>query len=254
MPVRLRRSALNSASLTIFSSLLVLTFVLSVPARAQKMKRRGTTAAGPRFAVVVDERLSALRDAPGFAGVPARRLGRGRAVQLTGARRAADGATFVRVTVTSRTSGWVQSESLASPARAGDDGRLMQLVRGSEGFDRVERARIFLDIFPRSQHRPAVLLLLAEAAEAAASRLSRDASRRLDAREMEAGGAPAHTYFLNFNGLDRYRRQGINFTFDRASRQYAYDGAAWREIVAHHPRSPEAQAARRRLDRASAPR
>ncbi|HLL74732.1 MAG TPA: hypothetical protein VK421_05665, partial [Pyrinomonadaceae bacterium] len=233
MPVRLRRSTLVSTSLAIFASLLISTFLLAAPARAQK-KRRGAT--GPRFAVVVDERLSALRDAPGFAGALMQRLGRGRAVQLTGARRASDGAAFVQVAVSSRTSGWVQSESLASPARPGDDERLLRLVRGSEDFDRVERARIFLDTYARSPLRPAALLLLAEAAEAAAVRLSRDASRRLDAREMEAGGAPAHTYFLNYNGLDRYRRQGVNFTFDRATKQYAYDGAAWREIAARHPR------------------
>jgi hypothetical protein len=246
MPVRLRRSSPAPTSLTTFAALLVLAFALAAPAPAQK-KRRGAAAPGPRFAVVVDERLSALRDAPGFAGAPVRRLGRGRAVHLTGARRVSEGATFVQVAVTRRTRGWVQSESLASPARAGDDERLLRLARGSEAFDRVERARIFLDTFPRSPLRPGALLLLAEAAEAAASRLSRDAARRLDAREMEAGGAPAHTYFLNFNGLDRYRRQGLNFNFDRASNRYAYDGAAWREIITRHPRSPEAAAARQRL-------
>lgn len=253
MPVRLRRSTLAPASLAVFASILVSAFLLAAPAMAQK-KRRAASGAGPRFAVVVDERLSALRDAPGFAGVPAQRLGRGRAVQLTGARREADGATFVQVAVTRRTRGWVQSESLASPARAGDDGRLLRLVRGSAGFDRVERAGIFLEAFARSPLRPAALALLAESAEEAAERLSRDAPRRLDAREVEAGGAPAHTYFLNFNGLDRYRRQGVNFTFDRATKRYSYDGAAWREIAARHPRSPEAEEARRRLSRPSATR
>lgn len=251
MPVRLRRSTLVSTSLTIFVSITALTFVLAAPARAQK-KRRGATASGPRAAVVVDERLSALRDAPGFAGALVQRLGRGRAVQLTGARRESDGATFVQVAVTRRTRGWVQAESLASPARTGDDERVLRLVRGSVDFDRVERARIFLDAFARSPLRPAALLLLAESAEAAASRLTREASRRLDAREMEAGGAPAHTYFLNFNGLDRFRRQGVNFTFDRTTKQYAYDGAAWREIVGRHPRSAEAATARERLARLAA--
>ena len=246
MPVRLRRSTLVSASLTLIASILVATFALAAPARAQK-KRRGPSAAGPRAAVVVDERLSALRDAPGFGGPLLQRLGRGRAVQLTGARREADGAAFVQVAVTRRTRGWVQAESLASPARAGDDERLLRLLRGSEDFDRVERARIFLDAFPRSPLRPAVLLLLAESAEAAAARLSRDAARRLDAREMEAGGAPAHSYFLNYNGLDRYSRQGVAFVFDRASRQYAYDGACWREILRRHPQSLEAAQARARL-------
>ncbi|HEY9286328.1 MAG TPA: hypothetical protein VIP46_22945, partial [Pyrinomonadaceae bacterium] len=57
----------------------------------------------------------------------------------------------------------------------------------------------------------------------------------------------AHSYFLNFNGLDRYSRQGVNFTFDRAGRRYAYDGACWREILRRHPRSLEAAQARARL-------
>lgn len=244
MPVRLRRSTPVSTSLTLVASIL---FSTCVPGAHAQKKRRGASASGPRPAVVVDERLSALRDAPGFAGALLQRLGRGRAVQLTGARREADGAAFVQVAVTRRTRGWVQSESLSAPARAGDDERLLRLLRGSEDFDRIERARIFLDTFPRSPLRPAALLLLAEAAEAAAARLSRDAARRLDAREMEAGGAPAHSYFLNFNGLDRYRRQGVNFTFDRAGRQYAYDGACWREILRRHPQSPEAARARARL-------
>jgi hypothetical protein len=251
MPVRLRRRALVSTQLTLIASLLLSTLVFVAPGLAQK-RRRGANASGPRSAVVIDERLSALRDAPGFDAAPVRRLGRGRAVQLTGARRAADGATFVQVAVTSRTRGWVQSESLASPARAGDDERLLRLARGSEGFDRIERARILLETFPRSPLRAAALALLAEAAESAAARLTRAASRRLDAREMEANGAPAHTYFQNFNGLDRYRRQGVNFNFDRAARQYRYDGAAWREIVARHPRSPEAEQARERLARLGA--
>ena len=166
---------------------------------------------------------------------------------MTGARRAADGATFVQVAVTRRTRGWVQSESLAAPARAGDDERLLRLLRGSEDFDRIERARIFLDTFPRSPLRPAVLALLGEAAEAAAERLSRDSARRLDAREMEAGGAPLHSYYLNFNGLDRYRRNGVAFAFDRARRRFHYDGASWREILRHHPQTPEAARARARL-------
>jgi uncharacterized protein (DUF3084 family) len=57
----------------------------------------------------------------------------------------------------------------------------------------------------------------------------------------------------NQNGLDRYRRQGITFIFDRATRQFHYDGASWREIVRRYPRSPEAAEAQKRLDALSAP-
>jgi hypothetical protein len=200
-------------------------------------------------AVVVDERLAPLRDAPTLSGNLLQRLGRGRYVSVTGERRSREGLTFLRVAVTSRTSGWVQSEAVVRPSRAGEDARLLRLIKGSEEFDRLARARIFLEAFPRSNLRPAVLLLFGDAAEAAASRLTREAARRLDAREMEAGGAPVPSYFQNYSGLDRWRRQGVVFDFDAAAKQFHYDGATWREILRRHPRSPEAVEARARLQR-----
>jgi hypothetical protein len=226
-------------------ALLIVAFLLYAPPHAQSKKRRPP--AGGRVAIVVDERLAALREAPDFSANIVQRLGRGRAVSVRGAKASGGGVTFYRVGVTSRTLGWVQGEALASPARAGDDERLLRLIGGSEGYDRVERAAIFLETFPRSPLRPAALLLLGEAADDAARTLTREAARRLDAREMAAGGAPPHTYFLNYSGLDRYRRHGVVFTFDGATKQFHYDGAAWREIVRRHPRSPEAGRARARL-------
>jgi hypothetical protein len=221
--------------------------LLSFTPQANAQKRRRAPVVG-RAAVVVDERLSALRDAPSLSADVSRRIGRGRVVSVAGVRESADGLTFYRVFVTRRTGGWLQADAVVSPARSGDDARLLRLVRGSGDFDRVERARIFLETFPRSPLRPAVLLLLGGAAEEAAARLTRDAARRLDAAEMEAGGAPLKSYYLNFNGLDRYRRQGVSFTFDAPAKQFRYDGAAWREILRRHPRSPEAEEARKRLD------
>jgi hypothetical protein len=225
-----------------------LTFALAsaAPAVCAKGGRRATAAGGA--AVVVDERLAALRDAPALSANLLQRLGRGRYVAVTGERRTREGLLFLRVSVTSRTSGWVQSEAVARPSRAGEDARLLRLVRGSEEFDRLARARIFLEAFPRSALRPAALLLYGDAAASAAARLTREAARRLDAREMEAGGAPLASYFLNYSGLDRYRRQGVVFDFDPAAGQYRYDGAAFREILRRHPRSPEAAEARKRLE------
>jgi hypothetical protein len=136
---------------------------------------------------------------------------------------------------------------VVSLARKEDEARLLRLIRSSQDFDRLARARIFLDVFPRSPLRPEVLMLLGDEAEKSAARLSRDAARRLDEKEMSAGGAPVFSYFLNFNGLDRYRRQGVAFVFDRAAKQFHYDGAAWREVLRRHPRSPEAAEARKRL-------
>jgi hypothetical protein len=221
--------------------------VLQADAHAQRKRRPPAALVGGQHAVVIDERLAALRDAPRPTANLLQRLGRGRAVAVTGARRGADGLNFYRVAVTRRTHGWLQAEAVASPARAGDDEKLLRLIHGSEDFDRIARARIFLDHFPRSPLRPAVLLLFGDEAEQAAAKLSRDAVRRLDEREMAAGGAPLESYFLNFNELDRYNKQGITYVFERAAKRFRYDGTAWREIVRRHPRSPEAVEARRRL-------
>jgi hypothetical protein len=245
MPQLLKNPIAFSKILCVVFSLLASQLFFFTHEAAARSRRAKTP--GGRTAVVVDERLSALRDAPDLSAPLLRRIGRGRSVAVTGARRASDGVTFYRVAVTRRTSGWMQSDALVTSGRAGDDERLLRLIRGSEEFDRIERARLFLDLFPSSRLRPAVLLLYADAAAQAAVRLTRDAARRLDDAEMRASDAPPHSYFLNFNGLDRYNRNGVRFVFDRATRQFDYDGAAWREIVRRHARSPEAAEARERL-------
>ncbi len=214
---------------------------------AHPQRKRRAPAVGGQHAVVIDERLAALRDAPQLTANLLQRLSRGREVSITGARRGADGLNFYRVAVTRRTRGWLQAEAVAAPARAGDDEKLLRLIRGSEEFDRIARARIFLDNFPRSALRPAVLLLFGDEAEEAAAKLSRDAVRRLDEREMAAGGAPLESYFLNFNELDRFNRVGIRFVFDRQTKTFHYNGESWREILRRYPRSPEAVEGRRRL-------
>ena len=207
---------------------------------------------GGRVAVVVDERLSALRATPELSGKLLRRLGRGALVAVKAEKRSRDGVVFYRVNVTTRTSGWIQRDAVASPSRAGDDARLLRLIKGSEDFDRIARARIFLDNFTGSELRPEVLLIYAQAAEDIAGRLSREAMRRLDEKEMDAGGAPLFTYFLNYNGLDRYNRQGVTFVFDAREKTLRYDGEGWQELVHRYPRSPEAAEARKRLESRSA--
>ena len=207
---------------------------------------------GGQRAIVVDERLAALRDAPELSANLLQRMSRGRMVAIRATRRSADGVTFYRVAVTKRTGGWIQSEAVVSLGRSRDDERLLRLIQSSDEFDLIVRARIFLDVFQKSPLRPTVLMLYGEAAEKAAVRLSREATRRLDEKEMAAGGAPVFSYFLNYSGLDRYRRQGIVFVFERATKRFHYDGASWREILRRYPRSPEAEAARKRLDALSA--
>jgi hypothetical protein len=92
------------------------------------------------------------------------------------------------------------------------------------------------------------LLVLGAAAEDAARKLSNEGARRLDEDEMKANRATAFSYFMNFNGLDRYRRIGIDFVFDDVKKQYHYDGKTWRELVRRFPRSEEAVEGRMRLD------
>jgi hypothetical protein len=200
-----------------------------------------------RSAIVVDERLAVLRSAPQVSAPLLKRLSRGRNVTVIESRRSRDGLVFLRVAVTRRTRGWIQHEALISPDRKGDDARLLSLINASTDFDRIARARIFLDAFPHSALRPRVLVIFADEAEKTAAKISREAVRRLDATEMKATGAPIASYFLNYSGLDRYRRQGIVLTFDEASRQFHYEGAAWRELLRRYPATKEAMAVRGRV-------
>jgi len=200
--------------------------------------------AGGRVGVVVEERLAALRATPQLNGKLVRRLGRGRMVAIRSAKTTSDGVTFLLVNVTSRTHGWIQREAVASPARTGDDQRLMRLIEDSQGFDRIARARIFLDYFTRSPLRPDVLLLIGDTAEELAAQLSTDATRRL---KDDSGDAPEFSYYLNYTALDRYNRQGVKFTFDKSTKRFHYDGAAWRELIRRYPKSSQVVEARKRL-------
>jgi hypothetical protein len=211
------------------------------PAEAAQQRKPPT---GGRLAIVVDERLAALRSTPELTGRLVRRLSRGRLVAIRSARTSRDGIVFFLVNVTTRTHGWIQREAVVSPAKPGDDQRLARLITTSDGFDRIARARIFLDYFPRSALRAEVLLLISDAAEAAAEKLSRDATRRLN---PATGDAPEFSYFLNYTGLDRYNRLNIGFVFDQTNRRFHYDGAALRELLRRYPTSQQAAEARRRL-------
>jgi hypothetical protein len=142
----------------------------------------------------------------------------------------------------------MQRDAVVSHTRTGDDARLLRLIKASEDFDLVVRARIFLDYYRLSPLRPEVLLIYSLAAEEMAAHLSDEARRRLNQSEMSAGGAPLFSYFLNYSGLDRYNRQGITFVFDHSQRMFRYDGEGWRELVHRYPNSPQAVEARKRLE------
>lgn len=234
---------LKSPARFVSFTILLGVFSLAVTASAQKPR----VPPGGHLAVVADERLAALRSTPDPRGRLLRRLSRGRFVSIRGSSRSRDGLVFYQVFVTRRTSGWLQSDAVVSSWRAGDDDRLVRLLDGADEFDRVARAKIFLDLFARSPLRPKVLMIYGDAAEEAANKLSREAERRFERRELPSAGAPEFSYYLNFSSLDRYNRQGIVFTFDRSAKKFHYEGWAWREVLRRHPNSAEASAAQQRL-------
>lgn len=197
-------------------------------------------------AVVVDERLAVLRVAPGFSSKIVQRMRRGRNVTIFDSKQA-DGATFYRIAAAPN-SGWVQAEAVVGKSRTGDDARLAKLAQSSKGFDQIERGAIFLETFRDSSLRPAILLLVGDLMEETALKLSADATRQFDRREMAATGAPLHTFYLNYTSLDRYRRLDMNFLFNSNTKLFHYDGANWREIVKKFPSSAEAAEAQKRLD------
>ena len=207
---------------------------------------------GGRIAVVVDARLAALRAAPNPSANLLRRLGRGRFVSIRGSQRTADGLLYHRVAINRRTSGWIQNEAVVASWHPNDDERLLHLITGPDEFERAARAKIFLDTFPRSPLRPTVLLLYSQAAEEAAEQLTRSAQRQFTRNEVPENGAPLFSYFLNFNGLDRYNRQSVKFVFDESTKTFHYDGAALREIIRRYPQSKEAEGARKLLEKIDA--
>src|SRR6267378_3231974 len=101
------------------TSILLLVLILFSTSDGLAQKRR--VPPGGHLAVVIDERLAALRSAPDLRAKLLSRLSRGRLVAIRGATRSRDHVTFLRVAVTRRTSGWVQAEAVIAPWRADDD-------------------------------------------------------------------------------------------------------------------------------------
>jgi hypothetical protein len=215
--------------------------------KAKSATKTQTPGIAGNYAVVIDENLAALRVRPSLFADTVQRMRRGRKVQIIDERQA-DGVTFYRISAPPNNFGWVQSEAIFGKFRRGDDERLARLVQASEGFDQLEIAGNFLEMYADSSLRPAILLLFGDLSEETAIRMSRDATRRLDRREMAASGAPLHSFYLNFVSLDRYRKLGIVFLFNSNTKNYHYEGASWREIIAKYPKSSEAVEARKRLD------
>jgi hypothetical protein len=234
--------------------LIFLVFLASVsPTQAQKKrilpskKPIPQTSANSNVAIVIDERLAVLRVQPSLYSDSIQRMRTGRILAISGVKQI-DGLTFYRVTVPPKNYGWVQAEAVIGKGKKGDDERLVRLVQASEGFEKIERAAVFLENFPASPLRPAMLLLLGDLAEEMALKLSRDATRQLDKNEMSASGAPLHSFYLNHSSLDRYRKLGIDFWFNSATKSYHYNGVTWREILTKFPKNNEAEEAKKRIE------
>lgn len=245
---------MNSPRLLFF---VVIFLVFSNSAAAQKRrfntkaKNNLTASQKPKEignnAMIIDESLSVLRLKPSLFADSIQRMRRGRRVRILEAKQS-DGVTFFRVAAPPNNFGWVQSDALFGSFRRGDDERLARLIQASSGFDQIELAVNFLELFPSSAFRPAILLLFGDLAEEAAVKLSRDATRRLDRSEMAASGAPMHSFYLNFVSLDRYRKLGVVFLFDTKTKTFHYDGTSWQEIISKFPVSKETSEARKRMD------
>jgi len=246
---------MNRSSFSLFL-LFITVVILSSPAAAQRRIRKpiqkiaAPTAAKTHetgaTAVVIDETLSVLRDKPSLFAEPIQRMRRGRKLVIKGVAEA-DGVKFYKVAAPPSSFGWVQADAVFGAFRPGDEERLARLVQAAEGFDQIEIAEEFFGLYPKSQFRAPILLLFGDLLEEVAAKLSKDSNNRLARREMAASGAPMHSYFLNFVSLDRYRKLGIVFLFNSATRSFHYDGASWREIVQKYATSSEAAEAQKRL-------
>ena len=201
-------------------------------------------------AMVVDETLSVLRMEPSLFSEPIHRMQRGRKVQIQAVAEA-DGVKFYKVAAPPTSFGWVQADAVFGKFRPGDEERFSKLVRATDGFDQIEMATQFFEMYPASKFKPTTLLLFGDLLEEVAAKLSKDANNRLRRPEMAASAAPMHSYFLNFVSLDRYRKLGIIFLFNADARAFHYDGTSWKEIVAKFPASPEAEEAKKRLQNLS---
>jgi hypothetical protein len=242
-------------------ALIVLGSVISLSAqrRATTVSSRPTSARAAKpasarsaeigqQAVVIDESLSVLRESPSLFAPIVHRIGRGKKVQILGVAQG-DGVKFYKVAAPPAATGWVQADAVFGKFRKEDEKRLAELIQALDGYDQIEAATEFFNLYPTSQFKPAILLLFGDLLEElAVSKLSKDANSRLKRNEMAASGAPMHSYYLNFVSLDRYRKLGITFLFNPTERRFHYDGSSWREIVAKFSAASEAVEAKKRLD------
>lgn len=238
--------------LLLLTMMIIFAFCISAVSQTKPRpttKPKATAVKSPEIgktAVVIDENLSVLRKEPSLYSEAVHRMSRGRVVMISGVAEA-DGVKFYKVAVPPKNWGWVQAEAVFGRFRPNDEQRLFELVKATDGFEKIEIMAEFFMLYPTSSLRPKMLLLYGDAIEEMAPSLSKAANSRLKKGEMEASGAPMHSHYLNFNMLDRYRKLGITYLFDTKMKQYHYDGASWVEITKKFPDSPEFAEASKRI-------
>lgn len=229
-----------------------LVFTLSIQAQKRRVSVSpknavSQTSGNMNIAVVIDSRLAILRKQPSLYSDSVQRMRNGRILTIS-ATKEVEGVTYYRVTLPPKNYGWVQAEAVIRKNKREDEERLIRLIQASKGFDKFERGAVYLENFPNSQLRPAILLLLGDLSEELTLKLSRDATRQFDRNEILASGASLQSFYLSHSSLDRYRKIGINFWFNSATKRFHYDGNYWREIVSKYPKSNEAEEAKKRLE------
>ncbi|MFN0124602.1 MAG: hypothetical protein ACKV2V_29220 [Blastocatellia bacterium] len=217
----------------ILTGMLFLFMIVSATAQTRKQPLPG------QRAIVIDDRLSAVREKPDVRAPIRQRLGRGRVIGVASA-----GARWHQVYVSRRTRGWILADAIARSGRAADAARLLQLIETiPDEFQRARLARMCATEFRHTATAPKALLLLGQAAAAAGERLTRDARRRMGDAGRDNARLPRREFMLSFAGLDRWNRAGITFSYDAAADRIVYDGAAYRDLQRHYPRSAEARQA-----------
>ncbi len=156
---------------------LLVVFATASFSNAQKVSASRKTGKVPQkgnTAIVIDDRLSVLREKPSLYSKPLKRLETGTRV-LVFEEESGDGVLFYKAADPTAVSGWIQSEAIVGTFRKNDDQRLVRLILGSNGFPQIERSAIFLRLYPDSNIRPTVLLLYGDLIEEHASAISKRA-------------------------------------------------------------------------------
>lgn len=223
------------------------------PQKPDQTKAESQTAKRVSFvkAVVIDDRFSALRREPSLQSEVIHRLRLGHTVYVIHQDNfETSHSAFCRIAASRRTRGWIYRTAIAVQGRAGEDQRIMKLIDGtSDGLDRIALCRILIERFGQSALVPRALLRMGEEGERAAETLTQRARKRITEAAAAGASSSLRDFYLNDSTLDRYSKLRIVFEFNEQTREYIYDGRAYRDLLSRSPHSEEALLARQRLGR-----